>query len=227
MTPSQDLKAKKETARILGTCITDGARSGYPDEYYELHYLDLEYGKNIYKGLKKPEIDQMMDEVFSLISGLEPTITAVSINKLQMKKACKDGAYNPKCLAMHSNIAKFSEYLDRHGAVGSVVFDEEEYKNDIKLRKMIQDIRRNGVNIYGANYQPAKDSKLENVLNTVLLCPSESSPGIQCADFISRAVWQHREKNKSRRYDEIEPLWERAADAVYSDTIFPAMSKWK
>ena len=59
--------------------------------------------------------------------------------------------------------------------IGMVVFDEEEYKNDIKLRGMIQAFKKHGTNITGFLYQPSKNDKLENILNTIQFCTSELS----------------------------------------------------
>ena len=61
---------------------------------------------------------------------------------------------------------------------------------------MIQAFRKHGTNITDFLYQPSKNDKLENILNTIQLCPSELSPGIQCADFIARSVWQYHEKKQ-------------------------------
>ena len=88
-------------------------------------------------------------------------------------------------------------------------------------------ISKHGANIMGSSYQPAKNDKLENILNTVQLCPSELSPGIQYADFIARSVWQHHEQQKRDRYNKINNLWEHDGDKVYDDTMFPSITNWK
>ncbi len=226
-TPEQDLQIKQKTCKILEKYISDEMKSSYPDGYYELHYLDLMCGNNIYQKLAKIQRKDMADDVFELLLDLKPVIISTSINKLQMKKNYSTDADNPKQLAMRSIISKFSMYLTRHNMVGMVIFDEEEYKNDTKLREKIHAFRKNDTNIQGFLYHPSKNDKLENILNTIQLCPSELSPGIQCADFIARSVWQHHEHEKNNRYEQIEPLWEHTSDSIYGDSIIPSIEKWK
>jgi len=227
LTPEQDLLTKKRTGEILEKYISDEIKSSYPHNYYELHYLELMCGNNIYKELEKIQRKEMADEVFNFLLELKPIIIATSINKLQMKKVHSTSAFNPKRLAMRSVVSKFSMYLNRHDMIGAVVFDEEEYRNDTKLREMIQNFRTSGTNISGFRYQPSQNTKLENVLNTIQLCPSELSPGLQCTDFIARSVWQHKEKGKSNRYNEIDSLWEHTETSTYKDSVYPSLYKWK
>ena len=168
----------------------------------------------------------MEDRFYNIIVELQPIIICTSINKIQMKKEYGENAQNPKHLSIRSLIAKFSMFLDRHNVAGMFVFDEEESKADKKMRLMMHSFRENGVNVTG--YNPAYNNKLTNLLNTLMLCPSELSPGIQCADFIARAVWLRHMYGKTKRYDQIDVLWECIDESTtYKDTIFPSKHNWK
>jgi len=229
LTPEQDFEIKKRTNNILEKYIDDNIRSSFPSSYYELHYLELMCGNNIYQKLERIDRRHMADEVFQLIKDIKPIIIATSINKLQMKKVYEDNANPPKLLAVRSVVSKFSMHLTRNDKIGTVVYDEEEYRNDVLMRNMMTSFRRVGTEIKGWKYQPSKTDKLLNVLNTINLCPSELSPGIQLADFVARSVWQRYEREKGRRYDEIAPFWDvdQTNKITYSDSIVPARSKWK
>ncbi|RNJ76150.1 MAG: DUF3800 domain-containing protein [Nitrosopumilus sp. D6] len=220
MTPEQDSKAKDFTVRILKKYISNEMKLEYPSKY-ELHYVDLLHGNNIYEKLESCEKKKMADELFDYLLELKPVIVAISINKLKFKEKYGDDALDIKSLAIRSLLDKFSMYMEEHNMIGMAVWDEEAHKNDIKLREDFKKIRQSGVKITGYYYQPTRNSKLENILNTILFCPSDVSPGIQCVDFIVHSIWNHREKNKSNRYDQIEPLWICDEYAANKDTVFP------
>lgn len=223
MTPDQDIQAKQKVHEILEKFISDDVKVRYPSKFYELHYTDLINANNIYRHLDAHARKEMADKVFDFLTELSPIIISTSINKLQIQKIHSHGAWHLKQLAMRFLLHKFSMYLTRHQMVGTVVYDEEESRNDVKLRNMMHSISGHGAHMPGFDYQQFKNDKLENILNTVQFCPSELSPGIQYADFIARSVWQHHEKHKSDRYNEIASIWERAGDSTYGDFVFTAV----
>jgi len=229
LTPEQDLMIRDMSADILSEFISDGARTSFPPSRYELHYLDLMCGNNIYRELQREDRRRMADRVFSMIREVRPALIATSVNKLQLKKAYEHQAANPKILAAGSVIGRFSAYLARNDRIGMVVYDEEEYRSDARMRDMISDLRRPGTGAAKAQRSPQQANRLTNFLNTINLCPSELSPGIQVADFVARSVWQHREKGKSVRYGEIESLWDagEAGDGQCRDSVMPPESEWR
>lgn len=222
-TPGQDLRAKETTNKILCKYISEEIRGKYPDKRYELHYTDLANGNNIYHKLKREQRKEMADKVFDFILDLKATIVSASVNKLDLKKQRDCGVCDPKYITMHTVLSKFSAYLNKRNMVGYVIFDEESYQHDKKIKNQIHEIRKRGVGIPGILRQPPYNSKLENVLNTIQFCPSELSPGIQYADFVAKSVWNHREWGKSDRYSQIDPLWDRDGETVHRDTAFPCM----
>ena len=52
-------------------------------------------------------------------------------------------------------------------------------------------------------------SRLEKILNGVLFTPSYGSPGVQLADFVAYATFSKFERNKSQRFEQVDPLWRR------------------
>ena len=225
--PICDLEAKNEVEKILEKYIPKGVKNSFPDSNYELHYTDILYGNNIYASLSESERNDMTGEIFDLIIKLNPILLAIAIQKTQMKKVYSTDAENYKFLAIRSLINKFSMYLKRLKKIGSIIYDAEEYRKDTELRTRMQNFRRNGIMIKGWRYQP-RDDKLENVLNTLNLCPSEMSAGLQLTDFCARAIWQHLQRNESQQFKQIDVLFEVDADngKKYDLTIFPSVYKW-
>ena len=99
--------------------------------------------------------------------------------------------------------------------------DEEEYRKDRQLQLMVRTFKRYGIIIRGSFYQPRYIERIERVLNTITFAPSITTPGIQLADFCSRTVWQHFERNKSRRFHQLSPLWDRNGNKVYEPSVIP------
>jgi hypothetical protein len=112
-------------------------------------------------------------------------------------------------------------YLERHGLVGSIILDQEEYRKDKELQIMTHEFRRHGVILRGDYYDPRYDDKLERVLNSISFTPSEMSPGIQLSDVISRATWAHFEMQKSNRYNQFSALWNRIPGRIFEPSVIP------
>lgn len=222
LTPETDLKAHKETCRILENYIPEEVRAKFPDRLYELHYLDVIRGQGIFSHLPKEKLKELADEVFNLLLELKPVLFATAINKTQLKRVYGNNAHIPNRLAMRATIGRFSMYLQRENLIGSVTYDAEEYRKDKNLQEMIMGFRRYGIVLTGANYTPKKDDNLGNLLNTINMASSETSPGIQLADFCSRSVWQHFEHGKSNRFNQIAMF----GDGHYEPSIVPSIHRW-
>lgn len=220
--PETDLKAHKETCKILEKYVPNNIRAQFPDQVYELHYLDIIRGKNLFSHLKREELKSLSDEVFNLILELKPVLFATAVNKTQLKRVYGSNAYIPNHLAMRATIGRFSMYLKRENLIGTVTYDAEEYRKDKNVQQMIHGFRRYGIVITGENYHPVVKDGMGNLLNTINMASSETSPGIQLADFCARAVWQHLEHQKSDRFNQIVSL----GDAGYEPSIVPSKSRW-
>lgn len=222
LTPEADLEAHKETCRILEKYIPEEVRVKFPDRLYELHYLDIIRGQSLFSHLQREQLKALSDEVFNLIIRLKPVLFATAINKTQLKRVYGNNAHIPNRLAMRATIGRFSMYLNRESRIGTVTYDAEEYRKDKSLQEMIMSFRRYGIVLTGENYRPFRDDNLRNLLNTINMAPSETSPSIQLADFCSRAVWQHFEHGKSNRFNQISFL----GDGGFEPSIVPAKHRW-
>jgi hypothetical protein len=222
LTPEADLKAHKETYRILEKYVPEDVRAKFPDKMYELHYLDVIRGQNLFSHLEQVQLKALADEVFALLLDLKPVLFATAINKTQLKRLYGSHAHAPNRLGMRATIGRFSIYLQRENLIGSVTYDAEEYRKDKSLQEMILGFRRYGIVLTGQNYRPRMDDTLGNLLNTINMSGSETSPGIQLADFCSRSVWQHFEHEKSNRFNQISML----GDGNYEPSIFPPKHRW-
>lgn len=225
VSPDDDYKAKRECEKILQEYVSDSERSKWPDHNYEIHYHDIIYGKNIFSQLQDLERKEIADKVFAVIKNSSPILFATAINKNQLKRTYGQRAYEPRALAIQSTIHRFAMHLETNQQLGTVVVDEEEYKKDKEIRKMIHQLRRYGASIKGEYYQPQHDSKLERVLNAINYSPSEMSAGIQLADVCSRSIWSHFEKQKSHRYEQLKSWFNRVGSRVVEPSVVP--SQWK
>ena len=162
-------------------------------------------------------------ESFAVIKNSSPILFATAINKSQLKRTYGQNAYEPRALAIQSTIHRFAMHVETNQQLVTVVVDEE-YKKDKEIRKTIHQLRRYGAS-KGGDYQPQHDSKLERVLNAVNYSPSEMSAGIQLADVCSGSIWSHFEKQKSHRYEQLKPLFNRVGSRVFEPSVVP--SRWK
>lgn len=218
ITPKPDLRAYKETNGILKKYIP---RTEWHSPKFELCYHHLMRGKGIYSTISHPQRLAMANEVFGLILSLEPTLFATAIDKLRLKQRYGDRAFDPKLLGIRATIHRFSMFLKRQNAVGVATMDAEEYRKDRLIQEMVRTFKKTGIIIRGRSYQPMYIEKIDRVLNTINFTDSIMSAGIQLADFCSRTTWQHYERSKSNRFNQLAPLWDRVGNRVYEPSVFP------
>lgn len=225
--PNDDCWAKQESEKLLQEYVPDSERSEWPDRNYEIHYHDIIYGKNIFSHLQDSARKEISDKIFKTIEKPRPVLFATAINKIRLKRVCGSNARDPRTLAMQSTIHRFAMHLETKQHLGAVIVDEEEYKKDKEIRKLIHQLRRHGASIRGKNYQPQNENKLERILNAVNSSPSEMSTGIQLADVCSRSIWFHFEREKSQRYAQLEPFFDRAGSRVFEPSVVPSKERWR
>jgi hypothetical protein len=218
ITPKSNLVANREVDRILRKYVP---RHEWSSPKFELCYHHLIRGKGIYASLAHPQRKDMADEVFDLILSLEPTLLATVIDKLALKRRYGTNAFDPKLLAIRATIHRFAMSLKRERAVGTVIMDAEEYRKDRLIQEMVRTFKRNGIIIRGYNYRPQYIEKIDRIIDTINFTDSDVSSGIQLADFCARTTWQHYERNKSRRFQELSVLWDRVGNTIYEPSVFP------
>jgi len=216
--PQADLIAYQETSQILKKYIPS---SEWRSPKFELCFHDLIHGRGIYSTLEPMRRKEMVDEVFSLILKLKPTLFATVIDKLRLKQRYGAQAFPARALSIRATIHRFGMFLKRENMIGSVTMDEEEYRKDRELQAMVRTFKSEGIIIYGFSYQPMYVDKIERVLNTINFTSSIMAPGIQLADFCSRATWQHFERNKSNRFNQLQLLWDRFDNRIYEPSVIP------
>lgn len=189
-------------------------------KWEELKYTNLIFGKGPYKHLSDEQRKKLADSVFDLILELRPTLFATIVDKTKMKCRYGSAAINPMMYALRALVGRFSKFLQRKKALGTLVMDSEEHRKNKQLRSMIYSARRYGIGISGLFYQPPLD-KLERLLNTISFTPSEMCPGIQLADFCAHSIFLCFERNKCRRFKQIEPLFDRSNNTIWEPSIVP------
>lgn len=224
---NQDLQAKTDVMTLLEQYSPYSIRSKFESKYHELHYNAIRYRQDIFQHLTPEQSDKLIDDVFQLITKLKPTLMSISVKKDQLYKKYTTPE-NPKLLAVRSLINKYSMYLSRKQLIGSIVYDAEEYRKDVELRNMMYRFRGSGAELRGTNHSPHYIDTLPNVLNSINLCPSEMSPGIQLTDFCAKAIWLYRERGIDSRFNQIKTLYEiNTSNArLYDDTVFPNPAEW-
>ena len=222
LAPDDDYQTKQKAEKLLQEYVPDSERSKWPDHNYEIHYHDIIYGKNIFSHLQDPTKKEISDKIFKIIEDSKPVLFATAINKTQLKHVYGSNAYDPRSLAMQSTIHRFAMHLEANQQLGTSIVDEEEYKKDKEIRKLIHQLRRHGASIRGRDYQPRNENRLERILNALNSSPSEMSTGIQLADVCSRSIWSHFENRKSNRYNQLAPFFDRGRSGVFEPSVIPS-----
>jgi hypothetical protein len=219
LTPSQDLDAYVEVERILKSYL---AWEVWSDQRLELCYHHLIRGKGAYSKLDHPQRLAMANEVFNLLLKLKPVLFATVIDKGRLKQRYGVNAFDPKLLGIRATIHRYAMFLKRQtNGIGNVMMDAEEYRKDHAIQEMVRTFKKTGVIIRGWDYQPMYEERLDRILNTIAFADSKTSVGIQLADFCSRTTWQHFEREKSERFKQLSPLWNRVGTKIYEPSIVP------
>jgi hypothetical protein len=219
LTSEADLKASSEVNRILAKYVGSATWRGYK---LELIYHDLIRGRGIYEGLDHPVRKAMADEVFGLLSQLNPVLFATVVDKIRLKERYGVNAHDPKLYGIRATIHRFAMFLTNQvNGIGNVMMDAEEYKKDRLIQEMITTFKIMGIIIRGWDYQPRYEERLTRILNNIGFADSTMITGIQLADVCCRTTWQHFEHSKSDRYAELSPYWNRSATKVYEPSVVP------
>lgn len=174
-------------------------RSNRPEE---LHYADLVHDKGLYRDLPSAEKKQLADDVFDLITNVDPTVMGTVADKQRMKERYGEDAYPPKRYAFRATVDRFNKHLEAKNMVGTVTIDADE-SFDRKLRRLVYNAKDQGIDIGGSR---KGSSTVPRIMDTITLSPSEMSAGIQIADFIAYVIRHQYEYGGSDRFEEIEHL---------------------
>jgi len=219
LTSDADLKANEEVNRILVKYLGSATWRGYK---LELCYHDLIRGKHQYEGLEHPQRLAMANEVFDLLLELKPVLFATVVKKIRMKERYGIHAYDPKIYGIQATMHRFAMFLKRQtNGIGNVMMDTEEYRKDHLLQEMVRTFKATGIVIRGSDYQPRYEERLDRILNTIAFSDSNLSIGIQLADVCCRSIWQHYERGKSNRFNQLAPLWNRNNGTIYEPSVIP------
>ena len=183
----------------------------------ELHYSDVIGGYGLFKGMPELERKEIADSVFTTLLGIKPVLFATVIEKGRLKTKYGRWAENPTSLAVRATADRFDKFIQRNGAIGGLHMDEEEIRKDGNLRGIIHRARTSGIKLSVWK----NDSKLSRFLNAIAFSPSQTSPGIQLADFVSHTCWMHFTYGKSDRFTQIAPLWDRTGGRVWEPSVVP------
>lgn len=200
LTPDQDKRAHEVLPEILEEFFPAG------NGPLELHYGDLINSRNGYELLIPDDRLKLADRMWNFILELKPLLMGTVVDKTTMRTRYQN-PHEPSQYAMRATIERFDKHLKKVGRYGMTIVDTQSFEKE--MQQMVHESRKVGIKI-GGTRPILTDSNLENVLNSVVCCPSHMSPGVQIADFVAYATFSHFERNKSRRYDHASSLWRKA-----------------
>lgn len=220
LTTRADLRANSKVERILDKYLSNAQTLGFERE---LCYHSLIRGKDAYQELSHERRLRMANEIFDLIESLKPILFATVIDKVALKQRYGEEAHDPKLLGIRATIHRFGMCMKNRfsNTVGDVMMDAEEYRKDHLIQEMVKKFKSEEVAIRGFSYQPYYHDKLERILNTISFADSATCAGIQLADFCCRTTWQHYASNKSKRFRQLAPFWDRSETRVFEPSLIP------
>lgn len=166
----------------------------------ELHYGALINERGAYNQLEGIQFKELADDVFELITQVEPTIVATVMDKSKQFEEYEDPAH-PKSYSFRWTVERFQYYLEKENNAGMVIADAEEGQIDTRIQNLLNDAKHEGISII-----KDKGSRIPRIMDSVALTPSELSPGIQIADFIAYSVFSKYNRDKGDRFEEISHL---------------------
>jgi Protein of unknown function (DUF3800) len=204
LTTDQDIEIHREVPRLLRRYCPE-ANAWEPN--FELHYGAIINRRPPYDHLTEEQRQSLSNDVFNLILRIHPVLLGTVVDKELLARRYRDPmAVNE--YALNSIIDRFNRHLTETERVGTAVMDSVGTEADGSLQRLVHVSRTVGAQI--GDLVPGRPiSRLERVLNGVLFTPSYGSPGVQLADFIAYATFSKYERDKSRRFEQIEPLWRR------------------
>lgn len=207
LTTDQDIEVHREVPRLLRSYCPE-AHDWEPS--YELHYGAIINRRPPFDSLPPEKRKALSDEVFNLILQVNPVLIGTVVDKELLARRYQ----NPMPAneyALNSVIDRFNRHLTETSRVGTAVMDSVGTEADGSLQRLVHVSRSVGAQI--GELSPGRPlSRLEKVLNGVLFTPSYGSPGVQLADFVAYATFSKYERDKSHRFDQIDPLWRRVGN---------------
>ena len=181
----------------------------------ELRYSSLISAAPPYDSLTGLERKGLADETFNLILNLSPVLFSIPVDKLAHREKYGRNAISPKIWALQLIAPRFHKFLIRTDDRGIMIMDSEEKRKDRKLRELVKNARKMGIVLQATSDPFRTDTKLPNLIESVMFVDSDDSPLIQLVDFCSHAVWNHFERGLSDRFNQIHGLFDSAEGVVY------------
>lgn len=189
---------KVDSSHPFSRAIKESSEEYLKVKPLELHYHDLIQGKPPYDVFDKPKRKEIADRMFEILVNNDVTLFASVINKrLHAKKYVLP--IGPDLLGLEFIVGRFEHFLERQQDYGIIVLDEKGRKENLKIRNFFQDLREEGTGF----------KKLDKVIESIFLTPSEYTYSIQLADFAAYAVFSKFEHEKENRFREIEGKFDK------------------
>ena len=170
----------------------------------ELHINHLRRGKGIYGRLDRDKRKLMTDAVYNLIVKIKPTIISIVVDK--EKYFAKYAQPEPaKHTSFQYLMDRYERFLSRRDSYGILVYDYEG-KRDKYIREMLEEARLIG----SYDFRLLAHWKYKRIVETIFFTESETSIGLQLADFVAYAIFVCYEKKYCERFNQLQPLFDKS-----------------
>jgi len=170
----------------------------------ELHMNHLRRGKGIYGRLNRDQRRQMADAIYNLIEKIEPIIISIVVDK-EKYFARYTKSYPVKHTSFHYLMDRYERFLSRRASYGILIYDYEG-KRDRDIRNMLEESRLIG----SYNYRFHTRWQYERIVETIFFTESETSIGLQLADFVAYAIFACYEKKYCERFNQLQPFFDKS-----------------
>ncbi len=148
---------------------------------------------------------QLADDITRFISESHTTLFGVVIDKLEY---AKKGFGPPNTIvnkALEEMINRFHLWLQRHKTFGMIVSDTSTDGFDTSVRNTYEYFKKVGTSFVTLN----------RLIDTLFFTPSETSIGIQIADFVSYSLKRNYENGDSKIFNQIDKKFDRTKGKVH------------
>lgn len=239
--PKAPSKAQKYFV-LGGVIIPEGAWHGLRDKVYGLKIRSGIRGEIKWRHFapgntdkKNPMRSMPQDERNAFRTGLYEIITSISSIRLLSVVTNIEGAFGIGWVNSDDDLyeftykpvtERFQYYLQditkatSQKQFGIIICDHRNDLNDRRLRRQHQRL----LHARGAN-----QSSYENLVESLILAPSDDSLGIQLADMVAGAVWRKYERGDPSFYDMIESSFRRSkgGEVLGYGVVHNPKSEWR
>ena len=176
--------------------ITDDFRA-IVSKYFNIFSLPEIHAKKLMRG-KAPfdyiDFKQLTDDIAQFLSQAHITLFGIAIDKVKYSKRGYGPINTIVNKALEEIVNRFHIWLQRQQTFGLIVSGASTKGFDTSIRSAYEYFRQRSTTYVTLN----------RIIDTIFFTPSETSIGIQMADFVSYAIKRNYEYGDNKVFDQIE-----------------------